>query len=511
VESLDVLSILLLKGSEIMISANLIAEIRRLFFAEHWKVGTIAAALSLHPTTVSRAIESHRFHSGRALSIRPRLTDPYLEFIRQTLKQYPRLRATRIYEMIRERGYTGSVIQLRRIIHALRPAKTEAFFRLTTLPGEQAQADWAHFGQMKVGQANRKLSCFVITLSYSRALWVEFFFDQSIENLLLGQVHAFTDWGGVPRVILFDNLRAVVAERYGDAVHFHPRMLELCAHYHFQALPCRPARGNEKGRVERAIQYIRTSFFAARSFSSLADLNRQALIWRDEIADQRRWPGSDSITVMDAFIAEQERLLPLPLHPFSTDMVCPIRSDKTIYVRFDLNDYSIPPSAVRKQLTLIANPEWVRLLDGTTEIARHRRSYDRHQRIEDTVHIKALVEQKRKAIGSTATARLATIIPNIEEFLDAAFQRGESATQQTKQLLALLSDYGAAELRIAVAEAIARQTPRANSVAFILQQRHRQGLRKILPVDLSRHPHLADLSVPTQQLEVYDELTNNDE
>lgn len=493
-----------------MISAELIAKIRRLFYAEHWKVGTIAASLSLHPDTVRGAIETQRFHSGRAPSMRVTLTDPYLDFIKETLKQYPRLRATRLYEMCHERGYSGSLVGLRRVVQGLRPTKQEAFFRLTTLPGEEAQADWAHFGQVRVGQANRKLSCFVITLSYSRALWVEFFFDQTIENLLAGHVNAFCDWGGVPRKILFDNMKSVVIERHGDAIHFHPRLLELCAHYHFQASPCRPARGNEKGRVERAIRYIRESFFAARAWASLADLNRQALVWRDEIAHRRHWPQDDAITVFDAFKQEQTRLLPLPVHAFSTDLMRPIRSDKTIYLRFDLNDYSIPPAAVGKQLTLIANGEWVRVVDGTTEIARHRRSYSRHQRIEDKAHIEILVAEKRKALGSTATARLAGIIPDIEEFLSAAFERGESATRQTKQLLSLLSDYGAEELRAAVREALQRQTPRASSVAFLLQQRQRKTLRKTLPVDLSRHPHLANLSVPTQQLEVYDAI-NNDE
>jgi transposase len=506
---LGVLSILFEKGSKTMISAELTARIRRLFFTEHWKVGTIAAALSLHPTTVRSAIGFHRFK--RAPSQRTTKTAPYLDFIRQTLRQHPRLRATRLYEMLRSRGYTGSVDQLRRIARTLRPTKTEAYFRLSTLPGEQAQADWAHFGQVRVGQANRKLSCFVMTLSYSRALWVEFFFDQSIENLLLGHVHAFTNWGGSVRTILYDNMKTVVSERFGDAVHFHPRLLELCAHYHFQPLPCQPARGNQKGRVERAIQYIRDSFFAARSWTSLTDLNRQALVWRDEIAHRRRWTQDDSITVLDAFEQEHARLLPLPVHAFNTDLMRPIRSDKTIYVRFDLNDYSIPPTAVGKQLTLAANPQWVRLLDGATEIARHRRSYSRHQRIEDPAHIEALVKEKRKALGSTAASRLAAVIPNIEGFLDAAFQRGESAARQTKQLLGLMADYGAAELRAAVAEALARQTPRATSVAFILQQRCRQGLKKPLPVDLSRHPHLADLSVSTQQLEVYDELADDEQ
>jgi transposase len=491
-----------------MISLELTAKIRRLYYAEHWKVGTIAQALELHPQTVKHALESHRFN--RFPQMRPSLTDPYADFIRQTLQQYPDLRATRLYEMVRSRGYSGSVSLLRRLVQRLRPSKQEAFLRLNTLLGEQAQADWAHFGQIRVGSANRKLSCFVITLSYSRALWVEFFFDQSIENLLLGHVHAFSDWGGVARAILYDNMRSVVTERHGDAIHFHSRLLELCAHYHFQPLPCRPARGNEKGRVERAIQYIRHSFFAARSFASLADLNQQALRWRDEIAHARRWPQDDTITVRDAFKAEQSRLLPLPVNAFNTDLVRPIRSDKTIYVRFDLNDYSIPPACVRKQLTLVASPEWIRLLDGTSEIARHRRSYSRHERIEDPAHIAALVAEKSKAFGSTATARLASLIPSIGEFLDAAFARGESAARQTKQLIALLDDYGAAELRAAVVEALARQTPHAASVAFILQQRHRQGLRKPLPVDLSRHPHLANLAVPTQYLEVYDELTESE-
>src|SRR5882672_11407888 len=117
-----------------MICAELIAKIRRLFYAEHWKVGTIAASLSLHPDTVRNAIESQKFHSGRAPFMREKLTDAYLEFIKQTLKEYPRLRATRIYEMIRARGYSGSLVTLRCCVRSLRPTKQEAFFRLTTLP-----------------------------------------------------------------------------------------------------------------------------------------------------------------------------------------------------------------------------------------------------------------------------------------------------------------------------------------------------------------------------------------
>lgn len=491
-----------------MISVELIANIRRLFFAEHWKIGTIASQLDLHPDTVRAAIESHRFNLQRAPSFRATLTDPYLDFIHQTLQQYPRLRATRIYEMIRARGYAGSITQLRRVVSSLRPQKREAFLRLTTLPGEQAQADWAHFGTVRVGRAERKLSCFVITLSYSRALWVEFFFDQSIENLLLGHVHAFSDWGGVPRNVLYDNLRSVVAERRGEAIHFHPRLLELCAHYHFAALPCRPARGNEKGRVERAIQYVRHSFFAARSFDGLADLNRQALIWRDEIAHTRRWPGADRRSVIEVFNEEKPRLLPLPINAFECDLIRPIRSGKTIYVRFDSNDYSIPPEVVGRPLTLVAGPETVRLLDGQQELARHRRSYSRHELIEDPSHVAAVVKDKRKALGATATSRLSSHLPRVGEFLDAAFARGESVAKQSKKLIELLDDYGAQELNAAISEALERQTPHTATLTLMLEQRRRQARNRRLPVDLSHHPHLQhfeDLAVPTQSLEVYDE------
>ncbi len=243
----------------------------------------------------------------------------------------------------------------------------------------------------------------------------------------------------------------------------------------------------------------------------MEDFNRQAVKWRDEIAHLRPWPAQDSRTVADAWAEEQPRLLPLPAHPFETDLLKPIRSDKTIYLRFDQNDYSIPPEAVGRQLTLAASPSVVRLLDGSQEIARHRRSYDRHARIDDPVHIAALLEQKRKALGATATGRLEQIVPSIRDFLDAAFERGESAAAQTRLLLGLLEDYGAAELEAALREAIERQTPRAASVAFILSRRRRSGSNKFLPVDLSRHPHLADLSVPTHQLEIYDDLTDDEQ
>src|SRR5216683_2613924 len=493
-----------------MISKETNAQIRRYFYAEHWKIGTIAHQLGVHPDTVRKAIEAERFHSTQAL--RSSIVDPYVPFLRQTLEQYPDLRATRLYLMIRDRGYSGSVVQLRRSVARLRPHNREPFLQLHAFAGEQAQVDWAHFGHVMVGRARRALSCFVATLSYSRALYLEFFFDQTMENFLRGHVHAFQAWSGQPRVILYDNLKSAVLERRGNQILFHPRLIELCGHYHFLARPCQVRAGNQKGRIERAIRYVRESFWAGRTFSTLEECNRQALLWRDQIAYQRPWPGDDSRTVAQAFEQEQSRLLPLPEHPFPTDLVRAVHSDKTIYIRFDLNDYSIPPHAVGRPLTLVASDSQVRILDGTEELACHHRSYDRRQLLLDPAHQQALLQEKRKAIGSTPGGRLVHAVPESAALLEAAFARGESAGSQTAQLLKLLDTYGTAELRDAIREALEHGTPRVSSVAFLLRKHQRSRERRApVPVDLSQHPELAALDMQPQNLEVYDELTKQDD
>src|SRR3982751_1036894 len=487
-----------------MISPETRVQIRRYFYAEHWKIGTIATALDVHPDTVRRAIEVERFQHAEPL--RPSILDPYLPFVREVLEQYPRVRATRLHQMIRDRGYPGSVEQLRRVVARLRPQPHEAFLRLQVFPAEEAQVDWAYFGCVMVGRAKRQLSCFVITLSWSRALYLEFFFDQTTENFLRGHVHAFQAWSGAPRVILYDNLKSCVLERRGDQIHFNPRLLELAADYHFVPRPCQVRAGNQKGRVERAMRYVRDSFSAGRVFTTLSECNRQALVWREEGAPRRPWPDDSARPVTQAFTEEQPRLLPLPLHPFHTDRMETVRSRKTIYVRCDLNNYSIPPEAVGRPLTLLASDTDVRILDGAAEVARHHRSYDRQQMILDPAHEQALLRTKRKALPATRAGRLALAAPESEVLLELAVAEGELATGQAAQLLRLLDLYGVAALRGAIREALERNTPRASSVAFLLQRHHRST--PLPTLDLSRHPEAQALDVRPHDLETYDELAH---
>ncbi len=484
-----------------MISPETRAQIRRHFYAEHWKIGTIASELGVHPDTVRNAIEAERFRSTQLL--RPSVVDPYVEFIRQTLDQYPRLRATRIYQMVRDRGYAGSVVQLRRAVAHLRPSIREPFLRLQTFPGEQGQVDWAHFGHVMVGRARRALSCFVMTLSYSRALYLEFFFDQTMENFLRGHVNAFASFHGSARILLYDNLKSAVLERRGSLIHFNPRLLELAGHYHFEPKPCQVRAGNQKGRVERAIRFVRDSFWAARTFTTLEECNRQALKWRDEVAHQRPWPDDRNRIVAEVLAEERPRLLPLPAHEFSTDRVVVVRSAKTIYVRFDGNDYSIPPEGVGRELMLAASDTEVRILDGVRQIARHRRSYDRQQMVLDPAHQQALLGIKRKARESTRSGRLELVVPESAKLLERAFAGGESAPHQIAHLLQLLDRYGARAMRGAVREALERNTPRAASVEFLLRQSNRTAP---LPLDLRRHPQAENVEVRPHDLETYDEL-----
>ncbi|MBV8896925.1 MAG: hypothetical protein JO051_10475 [Acidobacteriaceae bacterium] len=206
----------------------------------------------------------------------------------------------------------------------------------------------------------------------------------------------------------------------------------------------------------------------------------------------------------EAFFEEQPRLLPVLQHPLSTERIVAVRSAKTIYVRFDLNEYSIPPEAVRHHLTLVASDCEVRILEGAIEIARHRRSYDRGQLILEPAHQNALLEIKSKARHTTPAGRLAVAVPESERLIDLAFAQGESAGAQRAQLMKLLHLHGAQALRRAVVEALERDTPRASSVAFLL--RRQQPSTPRVSLDLSHHPEAQAIDVKPHSLEAYDEL-----
>lgn len=494
-----------------MIPEELRARIRRLFFAEHWKIGTIAAELGVHHSAVEHALGPQRFVNKRWIATATSLDD-YRELIRITLEQHPRLRATRLYEMIRDRGYIGSVTSLRRYVRKVRPvSRHEAFFRLSVLPGEQAQVDWGSFGKIRMGRGERFLSCFVMVLAWSRATFACFTLDQTLESFVRCHGLAFRRFGGVPRAVLYDNLKSVVLERQGDLIRFHPRILEMAGHYHFAPTPVGIARGNEKPRVERRIRDVRESFFAARMFSSLGDLNGQLDAWIERVVHARRVPGEDARTVAEALVEEQERLLPLPEHDFDAVLVQPVASGKTPYIRFDRNDYTIPHTLVKKPLTLVATDTTIRILDGDVEVARRPRSWDVRREVEDPSHLEGLAEEKRKARDHRGRHRLMTSCPHAYAFLVQVARNGGYLGGTTTRLLHLLDRYGAGELDAALGEAHSRNAFAAQSVAHILDQRARaRGVRPHVDVVLPDDPRVRDLVVTPHALDRYDQLGTDD-
>ncbi len=493
-----------------MLTAEVVSEIRRLHYAERWKIGTLSAQFGVHPDAVRRALNRP---SGPPAprKVRPRITDAYLPLLRETLERYPRLRSTVLYRMLRERGFAGSVVQLRRVVRTLRPSRREVFTRLQALPGEVGQVDWADFGAVSLGRAQRRLSAFVLTLSYSRMLYVEFFFDQTLASFLCGHVNAFEHFGGVPRILLTDNLRSVVLERRGDQIRFHPRYLELAGHYCFQARPCHVARGNEKGRVERSIRFLRESFFAAQGFTTLQALNASVGRWIAEVAGPRPWPDDPSRCCREVFDEEQPRLLALPLQRLDTRQRTSVRSAKTLWVRFDRNDYSIPPSAVGKDLVLLATGDQVWIFEGLKQVASHRRSYHQSERITDPAHTAALLRTKQAARGDAAQSPLRLAVPEAEPFLKAAFPRHRNTARLTDRLDRLLTLYGADLLRAALSDALEHSTPTLCAVEYLIEKHRRNRQRQPpLPVDLADRPELASLHVQPHPLSGYDELAATD-
>ena len=197
------------------IAPELRAQILRLFQAERWRVGTIARQLGVHHSTIRRMLGAsgvvHALSTQRAGRV-----DPYLPFILETLTKFPALTASRLHAMVCEPGFVGGIDHFRYIVARHRPRPTaEAYLRLRTLPGEQAQVDWGHFGHVQVGKARRPLMAFVMVLSYSWRIFLHFSLNARMDSFLRGHVLAFQAWGGVPRVLLFDNLKAPCSSVWG--------------------------------------------------------------------------------------------------------------------------------------------------------------------------------------------------------------------------------------------------------------------------------------------------------
>lgn len=491
-------------------------EIVCLYDVEKLSVRTISRLLEVHHSVVERVLRSHgllpALAAGDDARARPRMITPFEAFIDRTLERYPTIPASVLHRMVVQRGYPGAASHFRAQIAERRPKPAaEAFLRLQTLPGEQAQVDWGDCGQWPVVGGTRLLSFFVMTLSYSRRNYVRFSLDKQMGSWLEAHNEAFAYFGGVPRKGLYDNLKSAVLERVGQAKRFHPTMLDMAAWYRFEVYPVNIRKGEEKGGVEAGVKYVKNSFLPEiRALglvgASLDELNKRALEWCVATCDNRPWKRSTSFRVSDAYEKERPYLTPLPNEPFPAATETPVRVGKTPYFRFDRNDYSVPHTAVRRTLLVRADSQRVRVFDGAEQITEHLRNWGVHQLIEDPEHVARLKEVKRNGQHHARLDRLMRLVSRTEDFLMEMSTRRRRLHRAVRQLEEMLDTYGADELRIAIDEALKAGTPSTASVQLVLDRRqHDVSQAPQLPIDLPDEPKIRNIVVKQQDLGKYDD------
>jgi transposase len=226
-----------------MILPEVRAEIRRLVLVERLCIETVARKFGVHHSTVRHAI---RDTDNEQRAPKPSIIEPFKPYLVQRLLSLPEVTATRLFAEARERGYRGGIAILRRYVAKVRtPRQRKAYLRIETEPGEQAQGDWGSFGYLRIGATQRPLSVFAMVLSWSRAIFIDFALDQRLETFLAMHQRALAFFGGVPKRILYDNLKSVVLHHIGSTIQFNPRFLDFAGHYLFEpnAAPVRYPKG----------------------------------------------------------------------------------------------------------------------------------------------------------------------------------------------------------------------------------------------------------------------------
>ena len=273
---------------------------------------------TIHAWVESGQLDRDLGSGGSVYSPRPAVAhklDPYTGIIDTRLEEFPGLSAKRLFDEVRAAGYPGGYTRVRDYVRAVRPCEPrEPVVRFETPVGLQGQVDFATFS-LPWGRRH----ALVVVLSYSRLLWLRFYCRQTMAVLIDGLERAFARFGGVPKELLFDQMRAVVLsdQRVGGGdLLLNAEFLRFAAHWGFHPRACRPYRAQTKGKVERPIRYLRESFFYGRAFVNDEDLNEQASHWAEGTANVRRH-GTTGEPPVDRFERdEREALRPLESRPY---------------------------------------------------------------------------------------------------------------------------------------------------------------------------------------------------
>ena len=480
------------------------AIIRHLSIAENQSVSAIARKLQIDRKTVRSAL-NHNSFLDRQKQRRQSLLNPFREDIMELLDEHPRLSAVRILEEIRKKGYQGQITILRDYLRKLRASRKDPYFRLSVPAGRQGQADWGHCGKFRIGTTTRPLYCFVLVLSYSRAIHLEFTLTMSQETFLESHVRGFRFFHGCPREILYDNLSSVVLSRMGTSVRMNQRFLDFSGFFGFRPTVCNVGKPREKGKVEMSVKYIKQNFLAGRTFTSMDELQQQAVKWRDEIANVRIH-GTTRKRPVELLEEERPYLIPLPGSYYDTSLKRTVVCPPDAFVTFQTNLYSVPFSCVGKELVFKADMRKVRIFDGQKMVAEHRRCYDRHQCIEKPAHRKKLLEQRSRATFSKVFEELCNLGPECKEYLEGLNRCEINLKNHVMLILRLSQVYGTTEVRQAISHALSYEAFGAEYIENIIvnQRRQRHAQTRTGPISIKSRPELASITVNPHSMDIYE-------
>jgi len=498
---------------------SLWAEIRRLYEIEGLKRRAIARRLHCCNKTVSRALQME----SPPLPTSPSGTPPpsagilaaYHRQIDGLIAKYPELSAMRVCEEISRgpEGYRGSVYAVRRYLRKTRPAGGRVYQEVFYEPGEAMQVDWGDCGWLTIGQTKRRVSVFVAVLCYSRLCYIEFTLSQRKAEFYRALVNALNFFGGSPKKIIIDNLKAAVINGSGRHACLHPEFLALCGHFFMEAIACASRDPESKGLVEGNVRYVKGSALAGRSDELIAwdDYRRLASIWRDEVANVRLHAATHERPI-DRFQKERDQLRPLPANPFDTDEILSAPVTSHARVHFDGNRYSVLPALVRKTVTLRANATELRIIDQGLEVAVHQRCYEKRQLVVHPDHRLAALKMRRRRQAGRRETEFDALGPVARQFHLKLLSMPVKAALHLRRLLGLVRLYGRKEVLAAVSLALEYQTYDAAYVeALVLQQRRRRDLPSPTPLRPKRGELIEDIHLDEPDPARYDRLFGSSE
>jgi len=483
-----------------MIDYEQFCQIKQLHYQDGLHAWQIAAQLALDPRTVAYWLDQEHYRPRKSTA-RPSKLDPYKADIIRMLDKYP-YSAQQVWQRLREQGFEGGYSIVKAYVRRIRPRQKPAFLKLAFAPGECAQVDWGSYGSIAVGQTRRRLSFFVMVLCYSRLMYVEFTVSQTMEHFLACHQHAFEAFGGAPQTVMVDNLKSAVLGRLlGQEPMLNPKYADFARHMGFAIAPCNVGKGNEKGRVENGVGYVKKNFLAGLDLPPFSALGPAAKQWLDTIANVRIH-GETRKPPVELWQQEKPYLTPLPPYPFDIATVSQVRASKQFRITVETNRYSVPAQFAGQVLTLKAYPDRLCLYQGANLIARHRRSYDRYGDFEDPDHPKPLLEQRKKARDHQLFRRFLALSPEAETYYLKLQERHLNAPHHVRKIVALSDIYGQDPVARALSDALHYEAFASDYIANLLEQRAR-FTPEASALHLTRREDLLDLQLQAPDLSIY--------